>query len=273
MVAILSGEAHRSLADAEVQNIGSQLYDALRSRAPLTPLTERFSQMTIEDAYAASLEFLALREADGERVVGKKIGVTSQAVQEMLGVFQPDFGFLTDAMDRSADGVVPIEGQLIAPRIEAEIGFRLKSVLTGPGITENDVLKATDYVFPCFEVVDSRIMDWRISIQDTIADNASCGVFVMGKATCNPRALNLPGIRIRVWKNGDLECEGFGSAVQGNPLTAVAWLANTLGSRGVTLNAGDLILSGSVTPLLPAVAGDSFEMELEGVGRANATFV
>ncbi|AGH48125.1 hydratase/decarboxylase [Sphingomonas sp. MM-1] len=251
---------------------GQELYQALRERRTVPPLIARDAALTIDDAYAISLDALARRQADGEKVVGKKIGVTSKAVQDMLGVHQPDFGFLTDRMWVEGDIDIAATG-LIQPRAEAEIAFILKSDLNGPGVTAEDVLAATESIAPCFEIVDSRIQDWKIGIVDTVADNASCGVFVLGEARVDPRGLDLPGLHVTVTKNGEPLSEGYGSAVQGSPLQAVAWLANTLGAYGVTLNAGDVILSGSLVPLAPAVAGDVFEMELHGIGRCVARFV
>lgn len=272
MTAEPSGVADRQLAEELVRDIGDSLYQALRSGDTVEPLTDQYPQMGLSDAYAISQHFLALRCAAGERLIGKKIGVTSEAVQTMLNVFQPDFGFLTDVMDLSESADIPIQGQLIAPRIEAEIGFWLKDTLTGPGITEADVLAATDAISPCFEIVDSRIRDWQIKIEDTVADNASCGVFVVGPERVSPQGMDLAALHITVEKNGQAVAEGYGSAVQGNPLTAVAWLANTLGQWGTSLEAGELILSGSVTPLMPAQAGDVFTMALEGVGSCRASF-
>lgn len=253
--------------------LAAELYAALRAGRVIAPLTERDRSLTIDDAYAISLDLLRRRQADGERVIGKKIGVTSKAVQDMLGVHQPDFGFLTDRMWIEKETIDIAAHRLIQPRAEAEIAFFLKDSLIGPGITAQDVLAATESVAPCFEIVDSRIADWKIGIIDTVADNASCGVFVIGAARMDPRELDLPAIRCTVTKNGQPLSEGYGSAVQGSPLQAVAWLANTLGAYGVTLDAGDVILSGSLVPLAPAVAGDVFEMELHGIGRSAARFV
>jgi 2-oxopent-4-enoate/cis-2-oxohex-4-enoate hydratase len=248
------------------------LYDALRDRRTLPPLSAREPALTIDDAYEISLGVLARRRADGERVIGKKIGVTSKAVQDMLGVHQPDFGFLTDRMHIVGDIDIVAE-RLIQPRAEAEIAFILRHPLKGPGVTAQEVLDATESIAPCFEIVDSRIADWRIGIVDTVADNASCGVFVLGEQRCDPRGIDLAALKVSVTKNGALLSEGFGSAVQGSPQQAVAWLANTLGNYGVALEAGDVILSGSLVPLEPAVAGDEFEMELHGIGRCFARFV
>ncbi len=251
---------------------GEELYLALRERRTIAPLIARDPSLTIADAYAISLDALARRQADGERVVGKKIGVTSKAVQDMLGVHQPDFGFLTDRMWVEGDIDIAAHG-LIQPRAEAEIAFILKSQLVGPGVTAADVIAATASIAPCFEIVDSRIADWKIGIIDTVADNASCGVFVIGAARADAAAHDLAALHVTVTKNGAPLSEGYGAAVQGSPAAAVAWLANTLGEYGVTLDAGDVILSGSLVPLAPAVAGDVFEMVLHGIGGCTARFV
>ena len=145
------------------------------------------------------------------------------------------------------------------------------------GVTAADVMAATESIAPCFEIVDSRIDEWKISIVDTVADNASCGVYVLGDERLDPAALDLPGLHVAVTKNGAPLSEGFGHAVQGNPAEAVAWLANTLGAHGVTLDVGDVILSGSLVPLAPAVKGDRFEMILsdagQPIGRCAANFI
>ena len=254
------------------EQYGEALFQALRKRETIKPLIESDPSLTIDDAYAISLDFLKRRQAEGETVVGKKIGVTSKAVQDMLGVHQPDFGFLTGPMHVVGDIDVDAKA-LIAPRAEAEIAFVLKDGLDGPGVTAADVVAATEYIAPCFEIVDSRIEDWKIGIVDTVADNASCGVFILGSDHADPRDHNLPDLKVTVTKNGQPLSEGVGSDVQGDPAQAVAWLANTLGEYGVTLDVGDIILSGSLVPLEPAVKGDVFEMELQGIGGCVAKFV
>jgi len=252
--------------------LAAELHEAFRAGRTIEPLRLRHPTLTIDDAYAISLDFLGARLSAGERVVGKKIGVTSKAVQDMLGVHQPDFGFLTDKM--WVDEEIEIAAhRLIQPRAEAEIAFFLKEDLNGPGVTPAQVLAATESIAPCFEIVDSRIRDWNIGIVDTVSDNASCGVFAIGAARADPRDLDLASLHVTVTKNGAPLSEGYGSAVQGSPLNAVAWLANTLGAYGVTLNAGDVILSGSLVPLAPAAAGDAFEMTLHGVGCCSVRFV
>ncbi|MGF0238500.1 fumarylacetoacetate hydrolase family protein [Rhodococcus sp. IEGM1300] len=255
------------------QQYGEELYQALQNGSTLAPLTERWPQISIDDAYHISLYSIQRRVEDGDRVVGKKIGVTSAAVQQMLNVHQPDFGFITEQMSFANDAQISLSAnRLIQPRAEGEIAFILKHDLIGPGVTEADVLAATDYVMPCFEIVDSRIHDWRIRIQDTVADNASCGVFVLGDTQIDPRELDLPNLQMRVFKNDRLISEGMGSAVQGNPLTAVAWLANTLGAFGIPFKAGEIILSGSLVPLEPAAPGDRFSLTIDGLGSARVSF-
>jgi 2-oxopent-4-enoate/cis-2-oxohex-4-enoate hydratase len=257
-----------------INELGDELYAALRSQATLAPLTDRESDITIEDAYHISLRMVQQRlDLDEECIVGKKIGVTSKPVQEMLGVFQPDFGFLTDKMEYPDGANIAIAGNMIQPRAEGEIAFRLKSDLAGPGVTEQDVLDATATIMPCFEIVDSRIQDWNIKIEDTVADNASCGVYVLGKNEVDPRDFDLPNLKMTIYKNGEFNSEGLGSAVQGNPLTAVAWLANTLGEFGIPFKAGEVILSGSLVPLIPVVAGDEMSLEIEGIGGCSCNFV
>tara|TARA_R110000772_G_scaffold268361_1_gene395051 strand:+ start:47291 stop:48070 length:780 start_codon:yes stop_codon:yes gene_type:complete len=254
----------------ELKKISDELYQSLRTGVAVSPLTERFPAITIDDAYKVSLNMLAMREADGERLIGKKIGVTSEAVQNMLNVRQPDFGFLTDKMQFSER--LSLTG-MIAPKAEGEIAFRLKSDLKGPGVSEADVLAATDYIMPCFEIVDSRIANWAIKIQDTVADNASCGSFVVSEAhKVDPRELDLPALEMKVYKNGQLLSEGLGAAALGNPLSCVAWLANTLGEYGISLLAGDIILSGSLVPLEPIKAGDEMSLEISGVGSLAVVF-
>jgi 2-oxopent-4-enoate/cis-2-oxohex-4-enoate hydratase len=257
---------------AEVERLGDELYAALRGRHTVAPLTGRVPGVTIDDAYLVSRRMLERRLMDGERVVGKKIGVTSEVVQSMLDVRQPDFGFLTDAMLFESGATVPIDRTLIQPRAEGEIAFVLSRDLAGPGVTEADVLAATRCVRPCFEIVDSRIRDWKIRIEDTVADNASSGVFVLGPEEVDPRAVDLVACRIRVDKNGSPLSEGVGAAALGSPVYCVAWLANTLSRFGIALKAGEVILSGSLVPLEPVCAGDRMHLVLEGVGEVSVEF-
>ncbi len=258
---------------SRIERYSDELYRALRDRRAVAPLTERDPDLTIDEAYQISLGLLARREAAGERVIGKKIGVTSRAVQEMLNVGQPDFGFLTDSMRCAPGQPIPISRELIAPRAEGEIAFVLKADLQGPGVTNVDVLRATAGVAVSFEIVDSRVRDWKIKIQDTVADNASCGLFMISDHLVDPRAVDLVTCGMVVWKNGELVATGAGAAALGSPVNCVTWLANTLGAYGVGLKAGDVILSGSLVPLIPIVPGDRMELAVGGLGRLVADFI
>lgn len=260
------------MSDEKIQRYGDALYQALLDRAPIAPLTEREPDLTIADAYRIQLRMIERRLAKGEAVIGKKIGVTSKAVQQMLNVYQPDFGHLLSGMVYSEGEPIPV-GTLIAPRAEAEVAFMLRHDLNGPGITAADVLRATDYALPCFEIVDSRIQDWKIKIQDTVADNASCGAFLLGGTPRSLRGFDLSVAGMVVEKNGDIVSTSAGAAVQGSPVNAVAWLANTLGALGIPLKAGEVILSGSQSPLMPVVAGDSFNCSVGGLGSCAVRFV
>ena len=256
-----------------IKQCGDELYDALVKRTPVRPLTERYADISIEDAYQISQHMVERRVQAGERIVGKKIGLTSKAVMTMLNVNQPDFGFLTDKMIYSQGQDMPISEQLIQPRAEGEIAFILKKDLCGPGITSADVLAATDCVMPCFEVVDSRIEDWKIKIQDTVADNASCGLIVLGDSAVDPRNVDLATCGMVVEKNGVIISTGAGAAAMGSPVNCIVWLANTLGQFGISLNAGEVILSGSLVPLEPVQAGDFMSVSIGGIGSASVRFV
>lgn len=254
------------------ETLGKELYEALRKQQTISPISGRHPDLTIEDAYAIQQHMLGLRLADGETVVGKKIGVTSQAVMNMLGVYQPDFGWLTDAMTYGEGAPVAAAG-LIQPKAEGEIAFLLKKTLRGPGVTATDVLAATAGVMSCFEIVDSRIEDWKIKIQDTVADNASCGVFVLGDRLVDVRDVDLGTCGMVLEKNGEVVATGAGAAALGNPLNAVAWLANTLGELGISLEAGEVILSGSLGIMVPVTAGDNLRVTIGGIGSCSVRFV
>lgn len=259
------------LAEPAVREFGDELYAALRARSTVAPLTARVPGLTTVDAYHVSRRMLDRRVADGEVVIGKKIGVTSQAVQAMLDVYTPDFGWLTDRMKYVEGQDVPIGSLLIQPRAEAEIAFVLRRDLRGPGITSHDVLAAIDHVLPCFEIVDSRIAAWKIRYQDTVADNASSGLFLIGGAA-SPAKVDFATCAVAVEKNGRPLSRGTGAEAMGSPLVCIAWLANQLGQLGHHLEAGEIVLSGSLVPLEPVVPGDWMRMEIPGVGATSVRF-
>lgn len=254
-----------------IETLGDELYHAMITQTVIAPLTERDPTMTIEDAYHIQQRLLSRRLQAGERVVGKKIGVTSAAVMNMLGVYQPDFGYLLDGMIYN-EGQSIAANTLIQPKAEGEIAFLLKKDLSGPGICNADVLAATECVMPCFEIVDSRIHDWKIAIQDTVADNASCGVFVLGDCAVDPRRIDLTTCGMVLEKNGDIIATGAGAAALGSPVNAVVWLANTLGRLEIGLKAGEIILSGALAAMVPAKAGDNFRVSVGGLGSCSVRF-
>ena len=261
-----------TFAADKILSHGNMLYDCLRNRNTMVPLTEQEPDITIKDAYRISLRLLQRRLDDGEVIIGKKIGVTSKAVMNMLQVNQPDFGYLTDRMVYNNGDEMPISSEMIQPRAEGEIAFILKHDLEGPGITNAEVLRATECVMPCFEIVDSRIRDWKIRIQDTISDNASCGAFMLGDRAVDPRNVDLVTCGMVHSKNGEVIATGAGAAALGSPVNCVAWLANTLGEFGIKLEAGEVILSGSLVPLHPIVPGDSMSLSIGGIGNASVRF-
>ncbi|MGB7421634.1 MAG: 2-oxopent-4-enoate hydratase [Comamonas sp.] len=254
------------------KRLGRELHQALNDCTVLAPLSQRHPEITLADAYAIQQQLMKLRLAAGERVIGKKIGVTSQAVMDMLGVFQPDFGWLTDAMVYNEGEAIPMS-RLIQPKAEGEIAFVLRKTLKGPGVTVADVLAATEGVMACFEIVDSRIEDWKIRIQDTVADNASCGVFVLGDRLVDVRDVDLTTCGMVLEKNGEIVVTGAGAAALGHPANAVAWLANTLGAHGTALEAGEVVLSGSLGAMVPVKTGDNLRVTIGGIGGCSVRFV
>ncbi|MBN3787605.1 2-oxopent-4-enoate hydratase [Burkholderia sp. Ac-20353] len=254
-----------------ITTLGDRLYDAMTSRTPIAPLTSQHEDLSVDDAYRIQQRFVARRLDAGETVIGKKIGVTSKAVMDMLGVYQPDFGYLLSGMVYG-DGECIALDTLIQPKAEGEIAFVLKRDLLGPGVTNAMVLAATECVMPCFEIVDSRIRDWKIRIGDTVADNASCGVFVLGDKAVSTRSVDLATCGMVLEKNGDVIGTGAGAAALGSPVNAVAWLANTLGRLGIPLKAGEVILSGALAAMASVGPGDNFRVSIGGIGACSVRF-
>ena len=254
-----------------IDSLGDRLFDALTNRTPIAPLTATHPEMTIEDAYHVQQRMIARRLEQGDRVIGKKIGVTSTAVMNMLGVHQPDFGYLLDSMVYNEGESVEMDA-LIQPKAEGEIAFLLKKDLQGPGVTAADVLAATEGVMACFEIVDSRIQDWKIRIQDTVADNASCGVFVLGDQLVDIANLDLALAGMVLEKNGEIVVTGAGAATMAHPVNAMVWLANMLGTLGIALKAGDIVLSGAMGAMVPVVKGDNLRMTIGGIGGCSVRF-
>jgi len=255
--------------EATILKIARELIKAEDERSPIDPISERFD-LTIEDAYKIQLKVIELKKQRGEKVIGKKIGLTSKRMQEVLGVYQPDYGHITDRMIIEEDFPIRLS-ELIQPKIEVEIAFMLKEDLEGPGVTAADALSATKGVIPAFEVIDSRIKNWKIKIQDTIADNASIGRVILGSPLKDILGLDLRTVGVVVRKNGEIVQTAAGAAVLGNPANSVAWLANKLSEYGVSLKAGEIILSGSLIAAIDIKEGDTIQAEFgDGLGTVTA---
>jgi 2-keto-4-pentenoate hydratase len=248
------------------------LWAAERDRAPVAPFIETWPDLDVVDAYEIQLRNIARRrEHDGVTVVGHKVGLSSKAMQEMMGVDEPDYGHLLSDMALAEDTPVATE-RYCYPRVEVEVGFVLAEALPGEGCTEQDVLAATEALVPSIELIDSRITDWRISLPDTIADNASSAGFVIGTGRARPDELDPAGITAKLHRNGEQVAEGDTSAVLGDPTTAVAWLARKVAAFGITLEAGNLVLPGSCTRAIDVHPGDRFHAEFAGLGTVNVEF-
>ena len=294
----------------KIEKYAQELFEAERARRTVTPISERDPSFGVDDAYAVQMANIKRALAMGHKISGKKIGLTSPGIQRQLGVNEPDYGHLFCAMDCGGDGRIDT-GALIQPKIEAEIAFILKKDLRGGNVGVTDVINATDYVVAAFEIVDSRIADWRLTLQDTVADNASSGRYILGGAKIAIGAINLPSVAMKLYKitggggnsgggnggggngagkngaskgngggcvsgNGykmELVAEGLGSAVMGNPIISVAWLANKLWRYGVALQAGEVVLSGAFSAAPAAKKGDVFKAAFDGIGGVEARFV
>ncbi|KAA8969475.1 2-keto-4-pentenoate hydratase [Mycobacterium sp.] len=251
--------------------LAAELAQAERSRVPVVPLTTAYPEIDVVDAYAIQLINVRQRVAEGARVVGHKVGLSSEAMQKMMGVDEPDYGHLLDEMELFEDTPVRAADYLY-PRVEVEVGFILADDLPGAGCTEDDVLQATAAIVPAIELIDTRITDWKIALCDTIADNASSAGFVLGRQRVAPAEIDVMSIDAVLTRNGEIVAKGRSDAVLGNPVTAVAWLSRTVESFGVRLKAGDIALPGSCTPAIDARPGDDFVAEFGGLGSVRLSF-
>ena len=254
-----------------IKKFADMLYEAEASRQAIMPLTEMDPSLDIDDAYAIQLANVNRVVGEGHVISGKKIGLTSPGIQQQLGVNEPDYGHLFEAMD-CKNGECHID-ELMQAKIEGEVAFILKEDLTGGNVTVEDVRRATDYVVAAFEIVDSRVADWKIKLVDTVSDNASSGRYVLGEKKMKLDEVDLPNVPMKLYKNGELVGEGSGAAVLGDPAIAVAWLANRLWGYGVTLKKGEVILSGAFSAAPEAAKGDEFEADFGEMGTVRAKFV
>ena len=256
----------------QLQSLAQELITAETQQAPIGPITDRVPDFSVDDAYNVQAIVLAQRLNAGRSIVGRKVGLTSKAMQQMLGVDQPDYGVILDDMI-IVDGAEYAAANLLQPRIEPEIAFMMKKALNGPNVTAEQVVDATDYVFPSLEVIDSRIRDWKIKLQDTIADNASSARVVVGTNRVYLDGLDLAEEELVFEKNGEELGRATGAAVLGNPVNAVAWLANTLAHYNAGINAGDIVMPGALTGATPVKAGDSIKASFKRVGTVSVRFV
>lgn len=255
----------------DVAKAAAELAKAEKDCRQISPLTETYPGMAVEDAYAVQLENVRARKAAREKVVGMKIGLTSKAVQKMLGVDEPDYGHLFDSMLIGEGQPCPMKG-LMQPKVEGELAFCLRKSLKGPGVTMADVYAATEYVIPSIEIVDSRIKDWKITLQDTVADNGSAARFVLGGRMRPVDEVDMRLTGMTLEKNGDLLFSGTTAEVWGNPAASVAWLANKLGGFGIELSEGSIILAGAVTAMAVVEPGDSITVSFHGMGSVTTVF-
>jgi 2-keto-4-pentenoate hydratase len=254
-----------------VHDAASRLLHAYTTGEPTAPVIETHPDATVTDAYRIQQEQVRSWTANGDTVKGHKVGLASAAMQRQMGVDQPDYGHLLGGMFHLEHEAIP-SGTYLQPRIEPEIAFVLGRRLSGPGVTVADAVRAVDFVVPALEIVDSRIRDWKISIVDTVADNASSGGVVLGS---RPTALSAVDLRLAgctLHANGDLAATGAGGAVLGSPLNALVWLANTVGPLGIDLEPGHVVLPGSMTKAIPLTPGDTVVSTVAGLGSVTAVF-
>jgi 2-keto-4-pentenoate hydratase len=251
--------------------LAEMLLTAEQSQKPIPPLTESDPGISVDDAYRIQLLVVETKKARGQVVVGKKIGITSLAMQTMLGVKEPDYGHILNGMVVMEGEKVPT-ADLIKPRIEGELAFVLKEDLQGPAVTLTEVIRCSEGVIPALEIIDSRIADWKIKLADTVADNASSARIVLGGMITPLNALDLRTVGMVLEKNGEVAATAAGAAVLGHPAQAVAWLANKLAVYGIPLRHGEVILSGSLTAAVPVGSGDFIRADFGSLGDVKTKF-
>ncbi len=260
-----------ALSKQQIEQISSELVEAEKSCLPIVALTDRFKEVAYEDAYAVQLTTFDTKVKSGAVIVGKKIGLTSKPMQDQFGIREPDYGMIVDQMV-VREGAPLQMSSLILPRIEPEIAFLLKSDLKGPGVNVAQVLDATEGVLPAFEVIDSRFKDWKITVKDSIADNASAATMILGGKLTSIKDLDLRLIGLVLEKNGEVVSTGAGAAVLGNPAESVAWLVNKLAEFDISLKKGEFVMSGSLVKAVPVEAGASFRATFDRLGSVSVRF-
>lgn len=255
----------------KVKRFAGHLEWARKTKEGVQPITELDPNITIDEAYSIQLHTIHEMVEDGQTITGKKIGLTSKAVQESLGVNEPDYGHLLDGMRIENRATVSFT-RLLQPKIEGELAFILKDDLIDPNVSVLDVLQATDVIVPAIEIVDSRIKDWNITLADTVADNASSGFYVLGEQAKKIEDIDIKQIGMAVYKNNRLMNTGAGAAALGNPAKCVAWLANKLATYDIHLKAGEVILSGALSAMVDAEPGDHFSVKFAELGEVSVSF-
>lgn len=237
----------------------------------IPPLTDSCPDLGVDEAYEIQLRNIRRRLDLGDRVRGHKVGLSAKAMQMMLGVDEPDYGHLLETMFCFESDRIDVH-RFLQPRVEVEVAFVLGRSLEGPGVTVADVIRATDFVLPAIEIVDSRVEGWRIKLADTIADNASSGAVVLGGSPTLLTEIDVRLVGATLRRNGELRETGASGAVLGNPAVAVAWLANKVAAFGVTLEPGHVIMPGSCTRMIPVEAGDAVRADFDRLGHVSAVF-
>jgi 2-keto-4-pentenoate hydratase len=255
-----------------VENFSRELLAATETRVPVAPLRDRLEGMTLADAYHVQTFQLDHHLAAGRVLAGRKVGLTSLAMQRQLGVDSPDFGFFFEDMVHHDGADVPVSG-FIQPKVEPEFGFVLKESLQGPGVTLEQAAAAIGTVYPAIEIIDSRITDWDIKLVDTVADNASCGAIAVGSIPLDVDPAALLDVDCSLVIDGKTLGSGTGADVMGNPVAPLVWLANVLGEEGVALEAGQLILPGSFTKAEPVTAGSTAMADFGPLGKLTINFI
>ncbi|WP_018440915.1 2-keto-4-pentenoate hydratase [Trinickia symbiotica] len=258
----------QSFDQTAVQAAAVALRDARATRMPIDPISARFGISGLEAAYAVAEANTLARIANGRRIVGKKIGLTSIAVQQQLGVDQPDFGVLFDDMEYLDGDEVPMS-RLLQPKIEAEVAFVVGRDIDDDAPSYGRVLSSLAYALPALEIVDSAIANWRITLEDTVADNASCGLYVLGHQPIAVGQLSLGDLGMSMTRQGKTVSTGSGAACLGHPLRAVYWLAHAMARQGQMLRAGDVILSGALGPMVPVAQGDAIRAQIGALGNVS----
>ena len=252
-----------------ILDAAKDIENAYTTRTPIAPVRDRIS--SVADAYAVQMATVKSWLAQGRTIAGHKIGLTAKAVQAQLGVDQPDFGTIFSDMVLKDNADISLTS-VMQPRVEAEVAFVLKNDLKGEKITPEAVIAATDYICPALEICGSRIAQWNIKIEDTVADNASAGLIVLGPQRHKAVLDELPKIAVTLHKNDAAAVSGIGAACLDNPAIAVAWLAEALTKYGNGLSAGDVVMSGALAPMVAADAGQVFIGDFGAFGSVTARF-